>query len=182
MDVYIDACTTINAMRLGCWGSILVLPSKHYYIMEDVIEEITDRAQARLLRRTLALGLLTPAQVLDMDELVLYARLGERLGAGEAATIALAANRGGLVASDEKGRFLREANRILGPGRVLTTVDLAVEATRLGTTSLSALRAKVALRVKLAQRLGNHLQAKHLATLLLEIEASAGGGRVIGVP
>lgn len=171
MDVHLDACTAINTMRIGCWGAVLALPMNHYFISGNVLMEISEGAQARLVKRTLATGLLQRVEVVEMPELRLYGHLKMRLDDGEAATLAIAANRGGLVASDEKRRFLKEAERFLGKSRVVTTVDLAIQAISYGTISLERLKYKVGLRIKLAEGRGEALLAGHLSALLSQIEA-----------
>ena len=50
----------------------------------------------------------------------------------------LAARHGWLVASDEKGKFQREATARLGDGRIVNTAGLLVAAIRAGLISLEA--------------------------------------------
>ena len=95
--------------------------------------------RARLLRRTLARNVLRQVALVEVAELRIYAELKPRLGDGEAASLALAAVYGGCIASDEKGRFRREAERLLGPGRIIRTVDLVTEALEAGTLTLALL-------------------------------------------
>jgi predicted nucleic acid-binding protein len=59
------------------------------------------------------------------------------MGAGEAASLALAVQMGWAVASDEKRAFRREALARLGPGRILTTPGLYVLAIRAGLLSVA---------------------------------------------
>ncbi len=171
MDIYLDANAIINCMKLGCWGSVLALPSHRCFVVENVVQEVRYPAEARLLRCTFTTGRLHRVQVVEIDELKAYVELKTRLGDGEAAALALAALRSGLVASDEKGRFLREAERLLGQDRVLRTADLAVAAIHGGTTTLAGLRSKASLRMRVATHRGKLLEAEHLGRLVSEVEA-----------
>lgn len=58
------------------------------------------------------------------------------MGRGEAACIVIAARDDVFIASDERGRFLREATARLGADRVLRTVDLFLLAIREGQISI----------------------------------------------
>lgn len=180
MDIYLDANTIINCMLLGCWGAVLATPSYCLHVTENVMAEIRCPGQARLLALAVRTGRLRRVALTEIGEIATYANLKVRLGDGEAATLAAAAGRGGLVGSDEKRRFLREAERLLGSGRVLRTANLAVVAVSAGTTSLDRLRSKVASRVKLAGNRGDATQGDHLNQLLGEVEASLGGQSGVG--
>lgn len=59
-----------------------------------------------------------------------------RGGRGEAACLSMAERRGWLVASDERGRFLRMARKRIGEGRILNTPGLLVLAIRSGVLSV----------------------------------------------
>lgn len=175
MDLYFDANAVINCMRLGCWGAVLRLPAYRPLIAENVVIEVRYPAQARLLRRSLARSALHQVQIVDAAELRIYAQLKARLGDGEAASLALAAVHGGCVASDEKGRFQREADRLLGPGRVICTTDLAVQALEAGTTTLTHLRLRILRRIGAARCAGKESEVAHLSRLSAEIEMRLGG-------
>ena len=58
------------------------------------------------------------------------------MGKGESACIAIAEQREWLVASDERGRFLRIAKERLGEGRILNTPGLFVLGIRAGLLSV----------------------------------------------
>ena len=66
------------------------------------------------------------------EELGIYADLAQTLGSGEAACLALALQRGWLVACDERRAFLREARNRLGDGRILNTAGIYVLSVRQG--------------------------------------------------
>lgn len=175
MNEYLDACAIINLMKLGCWGPVLVVPVNGYHVTENVVREIREAPQARLLSRTLATGRIKLVSLAEIAELKLYGELKVRLGDGEAATLAAAAFRGGSVASDEKGRFLREAERVLGEGRVLRTPELVAAAVRYGTVTLDRLRFKVGQRMAIARQRRQSLEAEHLAFLLRDVEDRLAG-------
>lgn len=58
MDLYFDANTVINWMRLGCWAAVLRLPAYRHLIAENAVMEVQYPAQARVLRRTLERSIL----------------------------------------------------------------------------------------------------------------------------
>ena len=67
---------------------------------------------------------------------VLFAELRRQMGAGEAATLALASQRGWAIASDEKKAFRRQALARLGRGSILTTPGIYVAAIEAGLLSV----------------------------------------------
>jgi hypothetical protein len=75
------------------------------------------------------------------------------MGTGEAASLAVAVNRGWAIASDEKKAFRREASARPGSGRILTTPGLYVVAVRAGVLSASP-----GLSNPTAGRIGNSLK------------------------
>jgi predicted nucleic acid-binding protein len=58
------------------------------------------------------------------------------MGAGEAATLALACEKGWAIASDEKKAFRRQALARLGRGNILTTPGIYVAAIEAGLLSV----------------------------------------------
>ena len=62
----------------------------------------------------------------------MFTELIAHIGRGEAACIAIAAKEGWYIASDEKKRFLREAEARVGVGHVITTVNVFVLAIKAG--------------------------------------------------
>lgn len=135
--VLVDACVLINLAftdRLGLLGS---LPPFEFLAPGETLGEVL-RPDLRLrVNHALASGWLREARLEDPASLTVYAELRRGLGAGESACIALAAERDGLVASDEKRVFLREARRCLGEGRVLNTPGLFLLALRRGLLSVA---------------------------------------------
>lgn len=85
-------------------------------------------------------------QVTELETVALFAELRARLGRGESACLALAHEYGWSVACDEKGRFRREAEKRIGPERILGTADIFLMAIQGGRmTIVEADADKVAL-------------------------------------
>ena len=105
-------------------------------VTDEVIAEVTDPRQVQVLQAALAEGALSQESISSPEELEIYAELSQILGSGESACLALAANRGWLVACDEKRVFLREARNRLGDNRIINTPGLYVLWVRLGLLSV----------------------------------------------
>jgi predicted nucleic acid-binding protein len=111
--------------RLSLLGSLEDLVSRAP--VEVLAEVVSEREQ---VERALREGHLGEAAFSDVAELALFVELRRSLGMGEAACLALAVHRGALVASDEKRAFHREAEPLLGPGRILNTPGLMLLSVR----------------------------------------------------
>lgn len=134
--VLADASVLINLAfvdRLGLLGS---LSSFEFLAPGEVLREIRHPEQTLRVDEALAAGWLAAATLDQPDSLMLYAELRQLMGAGESACLALAVERGGLVACDEKRAFLREARRCLGDGRILNTPGILLLAIRRGLLSV----------------------------------------------
>jgi predicted nucleic acid-binding protein len=112
------------------------LPGFEFVVTPDVLAEIVLPDQKQQLENALAAGVLRVEGLSISHALALFAELRHLMGAGEAASLALAVSRGWAVASDEKKAFRREALARLGPGRILTTAGLYVLAIRGGVLSV----------------------------------------------
>ncbi len=134
--VVVDANIVINFIHVGRLALLGALPGYDCVVPEDVVAEITEPAQREQLERAVADGYLRIETITDPDDLVQYAEMRRMLGRGEAACLVLAGRYGWLVASDEKGRFQREASTRLGPHRTVNTAGLFVAAIRAGTISI----------------------------------------------
>lgn len=130
-----DANVLINFIHVGRLALLAALPGYEWVVPEDVAAEITDPVQRERLDQAIGAGQLRVETLTEPDDLVQYADLRRILGRGEAACIVLAARNGWLVASDEKGRFRREAMARLGSGPV-NTAGLFVAAIRAGLMSV----------------------------------------------
>jgi predicted nucleic acid-binding protein len=131
-----DANVLINFIHVGQLALLAALPGYEWVIPEDVVAEVTDPDQRERLQKAIAAGQFRIETVTEPGDLVQYADLRRVLGRGEAACIVLAARNGWLVASDEKGRFRREAMALVGSG-VVNTAGLFVAAIRAGLMSVA---------------------------------------------
>lgn len=144
-----DTCILINFMqaeRLDLLGR-----HKEYRIVitEHVRAEVTDARQEAALVSAISAGEIEEATLTDPPEVAFFAALRTFLGRGEAAAIAVAANRGWAVATDETGKTLREIESRIGKGRLLTTPGLLLKCILNGTLTVAeadALKAKLASR------------------------------------
>jgi predicted nucleic acid-binding protein len=136
--IVLDASVVINFIHVGQLALLAALPGYEWVVLEDVVAEITDSAQREQLDIAIASRQLRVETVTELEDLVQYAELRRTLGRGEAACIVLAARHGWLVASDEKGKFQREATARLGSGRLVNTAGLFVAAIRAGLLSVDA--------------------------------------------
>jgi predicted nucleic acid-binding protein len=144
--VVADANVVINLIHAGQFALLGALPGYEFAIPEDVVSEITDPGQRRVLEAAPPAGRLRRETVADPQELARYAEFRGIMGKGEAACLALAECRGWLIASDEKRPLRREVERRLGPGRLITTPGLFVLGIRGGVLSIEeADRAKALL-------------------------------------
>ena len=134
--VVVDANIVINFIHVDRLAMLAALPGYDWVVPEDVAAEIRVPAQRERLERALDDGHLRIETITEPDDLVQYADLRRTLGRGEAACIVLAGRHGWIVASDEKGRFSREASARLGNGRTVNTVGLFVTAIRAGIISI----------------------------------------------
>jgi predicted nucleic acid-binding protein len=134
--VVADANVLINLIHAGQLALLAALPGHEFVIPDDVVSEIIDPEQHRVLEATFAAGHLRRETLTDPQEMARYADLRAIMGKGEAACLALAESRGWLIASDEKRLLRREVERRLGPGRLITTPGLFVLGIRAGVLSI----------------------------------------------
>jgi hypothetical protein len=111
----------IHVNRLDLLGQ---MPPWEFVIPEQVVKEVSDRAQACILAEAIAKGILRTDTSTNPAELQLYADLEQTMGRGEAACPAMAQARHCIIACDEKGRFLDEALSRLGKACILNTPGL----------------------------------------------------------
>lgn len=128
--VIVDSSVLINFLLLEHLDWLEQLPGHEFHVSEHVIAEVTQPPQAALLKRSIDAGRIRVATITETAEMTLYVELRARLGDGESASLAIAASRGWKIASDERGRFRREADARLGPDRVIGTMELFVAAIR----------------------------------------------------
>jgi predicted nucleic acid-binding protein len=112
------------------------LPGFAFVVTPDVLSEIVQPDQKQQVDAALAAGMLRIEELSSSEMLALFAELRHLMGAGEAASLALAVHKGWAVASDEKRAFRREALARLGQNRILTTPGLYLVAIRAGLLSV----------------------------------------------
>jgi len=98
--------------------------------------EVTYPREAEALAAALEAGWVRRVESIDTLEIELYAQLSSVMGKGEAACLAMAANRGWMVACDEGGRFRREAEVRIGRDKIVNTPGLIVLAIRRGVLTV----------------------------------------------
>lgn len=135
--VVADANVLINLIHAARLGFCADLPGLSFMIPDHVLREITRPDQRSQLDRALDSGALQPCSIKHPEDMELFADLIARLGRGEAACLVLAERHGWTVASDEKGRFRREARKRIGKHRLIGTPDLFVRAIRAGLITVA---------------------------------------------
>lgn len=134
--VVTDANVLINLMHVSRLGLLAKIPNHEFVVPEHVREEIAIPEQRTTLDAAFAAGWLKIEVIDDLGAITVFTELIAHIGRGEAACIAIAAQNGWLLASDEKKRFLREATSRVGVGHVLTTVDVFVLAIKAGLLTI----------------------------------------------
>ena len=130
--VLVDTCVLLNlafARRLEILGALTGI---EFRVPEEALAEVLGARERRAVQEVLGAGFLHLTKLVEPEDLAVFADLRQLMGAGEAACLALAIRDQTLVASDEKRRFLREAEKRLGPGRILNTPGLFLLAIRQG--------------------------------------------------
>lgn len=141
MDIILDANVLIDLMKLECLSLVLGHEGRRFHIADTVVAEILRPEQAVALQACLQAGTIALAIVEGDEETNWYGPLAIRLGAGDAACMAIAAARGWTLASNEKGRqFRREAKAHLGSARTLKTADFVAELIRRHALDAAMLR------------------------------------------
>jgi predicted nucleic acid-binding protein len=130
--VVTDANVLINLMHVSRLGLLGRIPGHEFVVPDHVREEVMVPDHRASVDRAIDDGWLKLEPIIDLDAIATFAELIEHLGRGEAACIAIAAQRGWSVASDEKRRFRREAVARLGADRLLGTAELFVLAIEAG--------------------------------------------------
>ena len=124
--VVADANVLINLMHVSRLDFCADLPGFRFMVPDHVSREIRRPEQQSQLDDALERGDLHPCSIDHLEDISLFAKLIERLGRGEAACLVLAKRHGWTIASDEKGRFRREASKRVGSHRLIGTPDLYV--------------------------------------------------------
>lgn len=130
--VVTDSNVLINLMHVSRLGLLAQIPQHEFVVPDHVREEITNAEQRALLDAAIVDGWLKLEPITDLDAIAVFTELVAHIGRGEAACIAIAAQQGWFIASDEKRRFRREAEARVGSTRILGTVEVFVLAIKAG--------------------------------------------------
>ncbi|MXW63517.1 MAG: hypothetical protein F4Y00_01905 [Bacteroidetes bacterium SB0662_bin_6] len=130
--VAVDASVLINFLLLNRVDILGAISGYRFVVADAVHKEITRPDQQTLLSDAFDASLLQKQKGADPSELRIFADLTEVMGVGEAACLATAEYRGWLLASDERGLFLRIARERIGEHRILTTPEILLRAIRAG--------------------------------------------------
>lgn len=134
--VVTDSNVLINLMHVARLYLVGRLPGYRFVIPDHVREEILRPEQQAALESVIEKGTLVVESITGIEDLMSFSELTDHVGRGEAACLVIAARRGWLLASDEKGRFRREAVSRLGNRRLLGTPDVFLLAIQAGLLSV----------------------------------------------
>lgn len=134
--VVADANVLINFLRAGRLDLLRHHEGYKIVVTEHVRREVTYPDQAAELVAALSSGDIDEIQVTDPVELGIFAELNAVLGRGESASIAVAANRGWVIAMDELGRARREVHERVGRNRLINTPGLILSCVRNGAITV----------------------------------------------
>lgn len=136
--VVVDATVVIHLSDAGSLELLGSLQGWEFVVPDQVVEEVTRPEQAAALDCALRAGRLRRESSTEPEEIALYADLRARMGKGEAACLAMAAHRGWMLASDDRGRaFRRLVRERIGNKRLVDTPRIAAEARAQGLLSVA---------------------------------------------
>jgi len=135
--VVTDANVLINLIHTGRLSLLGQLPGLRFVVPDNVVAEVTEGDQPARLAEALSAGTVGTCSLTEFEDLTLFVELRAVLGSGESACLALAHGKGWHIASDERGRFRREAHARLGGQRLLTTPAIYLRAIRAGLLSVA---------------------------------------------
>ncbi len=130
--VVVDASVLINFLILNRVDIPGALSGYRFIVPDAVHKEITRPDQQILLSDAFDANLFQKQKGADPNELRIFADLTEVMGVGEAACLAAAEHKGWLLASDERGLFLRIARERIGEHRILTTPEILLRTIKAG--------------------------------------------------
>jgi predicted nucleic acid-binding protein len=117
-----DSTVLINFGGCGALGILVAATPTPRHVVGPVRRELVEPPTCAAVEYAIATGEIT-ATDLEPAEMTDWARLAQRLGAGESATIAAAVHRGWTVACDDLAAR-KLAARELGQHRVIGTIGL----------------------------------------------------------
>ena len=128
-----DSTVLINFGEAGCFGLLIQAVEPPRFILREAELELLSPLTRQAVANCLNLGDLTVCE-LEPDELPKWVEFSGRLGAGEAATLAAAKERGWSIALDDR-TARRIAAEELGADRVTGTVGILLRAIELDCAS-----------------------------------------------
>src|SRR5437867_2060655 len=134
--VVVDTSVVINLVHVNRLDILGRLDGWEFVVPEQIVEEVSEPSQAAMLMDALIAGHLRKEPSTKTAELEIYAELRQVMGRGEAACLAMAQSRHWVVASDERGRFLREGKSRLGEARIINTPGILLLAIRRGVLTI----------------------------------------------
>jgi len=169
----LDANVIIDLLKLGALLEVARLPRYELLVATVVRAEVRRPEQAAALEAAIADGAVQEVALDSLEEQALMAPIRDTIGAADAACLAGAAHRGGLVASDEqRGKFMREARRLVGEERLVRSHSLLAEAIAANLVTMDRLRGAVAAFAATAATARDHDDVEHLERVLARVEGT----------
>jgi predicted nucleic acid-binding protein len=132
MNVSTDACILINLLRVHRLDLLGAVPPYVFHVPTEALGEITYPDQLAELKEALDRGWIRETHLEEIDELQIFARANEQLGAGESACLALALVRNWILGTDDS-KGVKWKKVISAPGiQVLNTPGILLLAIRQG--------------------------------------------------
>lgn len=132
-----DTSVLINFLRAGRFDLVCRHEEYKVVITEHVRNEVSYPDQKTELEAALSAGDIEETRLTDPAELELFAEFNAVLGRGESAAIAVAANRGWVIATDELGRTRRAVHERVGHNRLINTPGWILTCIRNGSLTVA---------------------------------------------
>lgn len=180
-NIVLDASSVIDLIEIGLLEVVLALPYYRFGLPHESFEEIKRPFQRACVEAAIQSSTLALLVIDDPAEMALKEEIAKRLGAGEAACLAIAITRGWGFACEERNRkFEREIAQRLGEARVFRVEDLLATMVREGLRSMAEITTSIleaaasCISIGEAEKRG-HLERIHarVRALLMETKAEA---------
>ncbi len=169
----LDANVIIDLIKLGVLPEVARLPHYEPLVATVVRAEVRRPEQAEALAAAITVGAIGEVGLDSVEEQALMAPIRDTIGAGDAACLAAAGYRGGLVASDETRRaFMREAGRLVGEQRLVRLHSLLAEAIAAGLVSMERIKGAVTALAATASNPRDRDDVEHLERVLERVRAT----------
>ena len=123
--VAVDTTVLINLIQAGRLDILGALRGWEFVAPDQAVEEVSRQNQRAALERSFEAGHLRRESSTEPREIAAYAELRLRMGKGEAACLAMAASRGWMLASDDRGRaFRRLVGQQIGESHLIDTPEI----------------------------------------------------------